>query len=112
MGTEKTIFIKGQSTCKPKCMYRRAAKCMKQILMNLKEGNSVGPACLSTTDKTGRKLALFLSRTPGDIARLEGSPAYSLYSLDTDGKLQDPSNSTGNSITHRSSVVNSFYCLY
>jgi hypothetical protein len=54
-----------------------------------------GPACLSTTDRTGRKLALFLSRTPGDIARLEGSPAYSLYSLDTDEKLQYPSNSTG-----------------
>lgn len=62
---------------------------MKQILMNWKERNSEGLA----TAGTGRQSAKFLSRTLGDIGRLEGSPPYSLYFLDTDRKLQDPSNS-------------------
>ena len=75
----------------PKCIYRRAARCMKQILMTQKERNSEGPARLSTTDRTARKLAIFLSGTLGDIGRLEGSPTYSLYSPDTAGKLHDTS---------------------
>lgn len=47
----------------------------------------------TATAGTGRQSAKFLSRTLGDIGRLEGSPPYSLYFLDTDRKLLDPSNS-------------------